>query len=81
MVATDEDEIGGEERAEELTRDAWKRGISPKELWSTPIHQLIFVWYRQPDEISAPALEIITEQNQGKARPVFLANLLPEYRS
>ncbi len=80
MSRETDEEVSGEERAEELTRDAWKRGISPKELWATPVHQLLFVWFRQPDEVPAEKLEIVSEGNQRLLRPFIPSWLMPEYR-
>lgn len=80
MSPADDDELSGPERAEELTRDAWKRAMTPAELWAMPVHQLLFAWYKQPDEVPRELLEIVAEQNEGKLKPFIPSWLLSQYR-
>lgn len=80
MSPGDEDEESGDERAEDLTRDAVKRGISPAELWAMPIHQLLFAYFKQPSESPQGALEIVTMQNQKRRRPFIPQWLMPQLR-
>lgn len=73
----------GDERAAELTRDAWKTSqgrMTPATLWSMPVRHLLMLYFDPPGRGDADQdrMARAAAQNRGRAVPIFPSWLLPE---
>lgn len=73
----------GDERAEKLTRDAWKDGVTPSQLWAMPVAHLRFLFFEADPvgELELDLLADLTRDNAAKTRPHIPGWLMPERRS
>lgn len=72
----------GGERAEKLTRDAWKDGVTPAQLWAMPTAHLRFLFFEADpvEESAGDLLDDLVRNNAGKPRPLIPMWLMPERR-